>query len=237
MTNQVMLECPACGYTTPYLQPLPACPQCTSDWLEARYPYTQLRDEIIGTLLKFALEPSPRYSSLAKSATKALGTLKGEKRAAVEAEQLPPGARGDGACFVTLENHGQLRGCIGNMIADGPLHQAVIRNAISACQDFRFVDNPVTVKELDQLHIEISYLTPMKRVKSPDEIVIGRHGLLITLGANRGVLLPQVAYERGWTRAEFLAETCHKAGLPADAWKRPEAVIESFQAEVFGEPE
>jgi MEMO1 family protein len=150
-------------------------------------------------------------------------------------DSLPAALRADGACFVTLENHDQLRGCIGNMEAMGPLYQAVIRNATLACQDSRFVANPVTAKELDQLHIEISYLTPMKRVAKPDEIVVGRHGLLIGLGGNRGVLLPQVAYERGWSRTEFLGETCRKAGLPLEAWKRPEAEIYSFTAEVFGE--
>ncbi len=161
--------------------------------------------------------------------------VKGEQSPKVEADKLPAGLRADGACFVTLQNHGELRGCIGNMIADGPLCQAVIRNAISACKDFRFVDNPVTAKELDQLHIEISFLTPMKRIAKIDEIVIGRDGLLISLGSQRGVLLPQVAYERGWTREEFLTELCHKAGLPADSWKKPEAEIQSFEAEVFGE--
>ncbi len=163
--------------------------------------------------------------------------LKGEKPAVADAEKLPAGVRRDAACFVTLENHGQLRGCIGNMVARGPLYQAVIDNASEACRDYRFVDNPVTARELDQLHIEISYLTPMKRIGSIDEIVVGRDGLHITLGRQRGVLLPQVAYERGWTRQEFLTEVCRKAGLPADAWKQPEAQIDSFEAEVFGEPE
>jgi AmmeMemoRadiSam system protein A len=121
------------------------------------------------------------------------------------------------------------------MIADGPLYRSVIRNAVSACQDRRFVSNPVTAEELDELHIEISYLTPMKRVRDTKEIIVGRHGLLISLSERRGVLLPQVAYQRGWTRGEFLAQTCRKAGLPLDAWKRPEAEIRSFEAEVFGE--
>ena len=165
------------------------------------------------------------------------GFLKGEQPPKVEADQLPPGLRNDGACFVTLENRGRLRGCIGNLVAKGPLYQAVIDNAVSACKDHRFVSNPVTAAELDQLHIEISYLTPMKLVAKPDEIVVGQHGLLISLNGRRGVLLPQVAYERGWTRAEFLAQTCRKAGLPPDAWRRPEAQIYSFEAEVFGEPE
>ena len=123
------------------------------------------------------------------------------------------------------------------MVANGPLCEAVVRNAISACQDRRFVNNPVTADELDELHIEISYLTPMKRVNGASEIIVGQHGLLISLGRYRGVLLPQVAYERGWTRNEFLAQTCRKAGLPLDAWRRPEAEIYSFEAEVFGEPE
>ncbi len=99
------------------------------------------------------------------------------------------------------------------------------------------MSNPVTPKELDQLDIEISYLTPMQRIKSFDEIVIGRHGLLISYRGGRGVLLPQVAYERGWTRNEFLGEVCRKAGLPTDSWKKPEAELYSFEAEVFGEKE
>jgi uncharacterized protein (TIGR00296 family) len=77
----------------------------------------------------------------------------------------------------------------------------------------------------------------MRRVSDPDEIIVGQHGLLIGLGGRRGVLLPQVAYERGWTREEFLAQTCRKAGLPSDAWTQPKAEIYSFEAEVFGEPE
>ena len=163
--------------------------------------------------------------------------LKGEKTPDVDADKLSPALRAEGACFVTLQNAGRLRGCIGNMIAAGSLYQAVIQNAVSACKDHRFVNDPVTARELDELDIEISYLTPMKRVVDTDEIVVGRHGLLIELGARRGVLLPQVAYQRGWTRAEFLAQVCRKAGLPLDAWKRPEAAISSFEAEVFGEHE
>ncbi len=150
-------------------------------------------------------------------------------------EQLSAALRQDGTCFVTLQNRGALRGCIGNMVAEEPLHQAVIRYAVEACKDFRFVDNPVTAKELDALDIEISYLTPMKRIAKTDEIIVGRHGLHIALGGRRGVLLPQVAYERGWTREEFLRQVCQKAGLPPDAWKKPEAELQTFEAEVFGE--
>ncbi|HSA26104.1 MAG TPA: AmmeMemoRadiSam system protein B [Phycisphaerae bacterium] len=150
---------------------------------------------------------------------------------------LPAALREKGACFVTLQNRGQLRGCIGNMEARGPLVESVIHNAISAAtEDYRFADNPVTVRELDDLHIEISYLTPMKPVGKVEEIIVGRHGVLIESGSRRAVFLPQVAYERGWTRDEFLTQLCvNKAGLPADAWKRPEAKLYSFEAEVFGE--
>ena len=154
----------------------------------------------------------------------------------VKAEQLPAALRENGACFVTLENHERLRGCIGNMTAEGPLYQAVMRNAVSACQDYRFVNDPVTAAELGEIDIEISYLTPMKRIEKTDSIIVGRHGLLIGLGGRRGVLLPQVAARRGWTREEFLGETCRKAGLPLDAWKQSGTEIYSFEAEVFGEP-
>lgn len=155
-----------------------------------------------------------------------------------KADDLPASVRKDGACFVTLQNRGELRGCIGNMIAQGPLYQGVIENAVSAAtKDYRFADNPVTSQELPQIHIEISYLTPMKRIANTNEVIIGRHGLYIVQGFRRGVLLPQVAYERGWSRDEFLTQVCHKAGLPLDAWKQPSAELYTFEAEVFGEPE
>ena len=183
------------------------------------------------------LSPPERAELLRLARQTVIAQVTGGPLPKVEPETLPEKLRGPGACFVTLQNHGELRGCIGNMVAEGPLYEAVMRNAIAACQDPRFLDNPVTPQELDQLHIEISYLTPLKRVKNPEEIVVGRHGLLIGLGGRRGVLLPQVAYERGWTREEFLTQTCFKAGLPGDAWKLPEAQIDCFEAEVFGEPE
>ncbi len=163
--------------------------------------------------------------------------LNGKKVPEPEPGKLSPKLAADGACFVTLQNHGRLRGCIGNMQAAGPLYEAVIRNAVSACRDYRFAQDPVTAKELAEIDVEISFLTPMKLVASTDDIIVGRHGLWIVMGPRRGVLLPQVAYERGWTREQFLEQTCRKAGLPLDAWKKPEAQIYSFTAEVFGEHE
>ncbi len=161
--------------------------------------------------------------------------LNSKKLPQPDPETLPQLLQDDGACFVTLQNHGQLRGCIGNMVADRPLYKAVISNAVSACRDHRFVNNPVTAAELEQIDIEISYLTPMKLIDKAEDIIVGQHGLLISRGTRRGVLLPQVAYERGWTREEFLGQTCRKAGLPLDAWKQVDAEIYSFEAEVFGE--
>lgn len=184
------------------------------------------------------LGPKERDVLLKLARQTVTAVLKKEPPPNPKADDLLPAVRKDGACFVTLQNHGELRGCIGNMIAQGPLYKGVIENAINATtRDYRFADNPVTAKELPEIHIEISYLTPMKRIADTKEVIIGRHGLYIVLGMRRGVLLPQVAYERGWSRDEFLAQVCRKAGLPLDAWKEPSAEIYSFEAEVFGEPE
>ncbi len=139
-----------------------------------------------------------------------------------------------GAAFVTLEKHGQLRGCIGYTSAIYPLYQTVSQCAIKAAvEDNRFP--PVKSAELADLHIEISVLTPLQPVTSLDEIEVGRDGLMITLGHNRGLLLPQVATDYGWDREEFLKNTCRKAGLPNDAYLSSHARIERFQAIVFGE--
>ena len=183
-----------------------------------------LREEIRSEMLKLARKTVAEY-------------LKDGKVPQVDPETLPALLGEPGACFVTLDNHGRLRGCIGNLSADRPLYKAVVGNAVSACRDGRFVANPVTAAELPELHIEISYLTPLKRVANPEDIVVGQHGLMMVMGRHRGVLLPQVASRRGWSREEFLAQTCRKAGLALDTWKQPEAEIYSFEAEVFGEPE
>jgi len=185
-----------------------------------------------------------RVAKLDQAARKALlklareaiqARLTGRPLPKADPAQLPESARIKGACFVTLMNHGELRGCIGTMTAAGPLAEAVIDNAVSACADFRFAGQPVTAAEMEQIDLEISFLGPLRRVSRIEEIVVGRHGLLISRGGHRGVLLPQVAYERGWRRTEFLAQTCRKAGLPSDAWTQPDTNIELFEAEVFGE--
>lgn len=138
-----------------------------------------------------------------------------------------------GGAFVSLHKHGELRGCIGHVEANEPLGAVIERCAVAAAtEDPRFPS--ITASELAQLDIELSLLGPLEPVTALDDIAIGRHGLVIEMGWNRGLLLPQVATEWGWDRETFLAHTCQKAGLPRDAWKHG-AKLFRFEAEVFGE--
>lgn len=148
----------------------------------------------------------------------------------------PPGdpdLGADAGAFVSLHKAGALRGCIGTFQAPGPLTDTVSRMARAAAfEDPRFP--AVTRDELAALSLEISVLTPMNPVTDVDEIEVGRHGLYLVQGGRQGVLLPQVAVAHGWDRETFLEQTCRKAGLPPDAWKRG-AEIYSFEAQVFSE--
>lgn len=138
--------------------------------------------------------------------------------------------------FVTLKKNGNLRGCIGYITAVKPLYETVKDVASSAAvNDYRF--SPVAEEELDSIEIEISALTPLKRVNDINEIEIGRHGLYMKRGFSSGLLLPQVATEYGWDTKTFLEHTCRKAGLSANAWQDPATEIYTFSAEVFGEKE
>lgn len=136
--------------------------------------------------------------------------------------------------FVTLHRHGNLRGCIGTLAATGDLTRVVSEFALRAAfEDPRFP--PLEERELSECEIEISVLTAPRLIESPDEIEIGRDGLILELDGRRGLLLPQVATEWGFDRERFLAELSRKAGLPPDAWRRPGARVWVFQAEVFSE--
>jgi uncharacterized protein len=147
----------------------------------------------------------------------------------------PPSHLGEPrGAFVTLHEDGQLRGCIGIISAVRPLDETVREMAAAAAlDDTRFP--PVSEDEFERLQIEISVLSPMFEI-APEDVVVGLHGLMISHGARRGLLLPQVPVEWGWDRESFLAHTCRKAGLPLDQWRRG-ARIEAFTAEVFGEGE
>jgi uncharacterized protein len=135
--------------------------------------------------------------------------------------------------FVTLHVAGKLQGCIGVVEADEPLGEAIVRCAAgSALDDPRF--RPMRAEQLDSLTIEISLLSPPAPI-TPEAIEIGRHGLLIVLHSQRGLLLPQVAVEHRLSRDQFLEETCRKAGLRREAWRDPEARLFGFTCEVFSE--
>jgi AmmeMemoRadiSam system protein B/AmmeMemoRadiSam system protein A len=138
--------------------------------------------------------------------------------------------------FVTLKKHGQLRGCIGYIEAIKPLIETVQEMANAAAfNDHRF--SPVTAEEIPDLEIEISVLSPIETIDDVSLIEVGKHGIIITKGMNRGLLLPQVATEWGWDRETFLDQTCIKAGLPQGTWKETGTRIEIFSAEIFSEKE
>jgi len=140
-----------------------------------------------------------------------------------------------GGAFVTLRARKRLRGCIGQLPSRDPLVRVVAHCAKSAAlEDPRFA--PLRKHELPEIRIEISVLSPLEDV-TPQQIEVGKHGLVVSRGWLRGVLLPQVAIEFGWNAGRFLEETLAKAGLEADAWKDPQTRIQAFTADVFSESE
>ncbi len=157
--------------------------------------------------------------------------------AALEGREFPPIAptphvsepRG---VFTTLYLRDALRGCVGYPLAHVPLYRGVIETARAAgFDDSRFA--PMTLHEVREVSVSISVLSFLQPVL-PEAVEVGKHGLLISQGSRRGLLLPQVPLARGWDRETFLEQTCRKAGLPLDAW-RGTAKIEVFTAEVFGD--
>jgi len=151
----------------------------------------------------------------------------------------PPGAQPvfleKRGVFVTLHRRGELRGCIGYPLPYKPLGEAVVDNAIAAAtEDPRFP--AVSAEELPELDIEISVLTVPRKVAGPDQVQVGRDGIIISKGFQRGLLLPQVPVEQGWNLEQYVSYGCRKAGLAQDEWKRG-VQIEVFQASVFAEKE
>ncbi|MCX5807109.1 MAG: AmmeMemoRadiSam system protein A [Proteobacteria bacterium] len=149
-----------------------------------------------------------------------------------EVVQIPERLKEKGGAFVTIKKKGDLRGCIGYINAILPIFETVKETAIQAAfHDPRF--DPVDIKEWEDINIEISVLTPMKKIEDIAEIEVGIHGLYIEKGYNSGLLLPQVATEYNWDRMTFLEHTCYKAGLPKNAWKSKDTIIYIFSADVF----
>lgn len=133
--------------------------------------------------------------------------------------------------FVSIHKDGDLRGCIGVFTSDDPLYKTIAVMAVSAAfEDPRF--DPVAEEEVKEIDIEISVLTPLKKIADPKEIEVGRDGIYIVKGSHKGVLLPQVAVEHDFDRNMFLDHTCLKAGLKAGAW-REGAEIYTFEADIF----
>lgn len=137
--------------------------------------------------------------------------------------------------FVTLKKNGQLRGCIGDFSADEPLWEKVEKMALAAAfDDPRFL--PLSPEELEEIKIEISVLSPLKKINSVEEIEMGKHGVYLKYGQRSATFLPQVAEETGWSKEEFLTNLCvEKAGLPVDCWRHPGAELFTYTAEVFQE--
>lgn len=136
--------------------------------------------------------------------------------------------------FVTIHKNGRLRGCIGNIVGRAFLWKTIREMAIqSALNDPRFP--PVTPQEIEDIEIEISVLSPLKRIEDINEIEVGKHGIFIKRGFYQGLLLPQVATEYNWDRITFLEQTCYKAGLNRDCWREKNCEIYIFSANVFSE--
>lgn len=137
-------------------------------------------------------------------------------------------------CFVTIYRDGKLRGCIGNFTTDLPLYREVAEMAVAAAtKDPRF--HPMERDELDDFSVQISVLSPLRKIRDTGEIEIGTHGIYIEKEFQRGVLLPQVATEYQWDVETFLRQTCRKAGLPPDAWQSPQSDVYIFSATILKE--
>jgi AmmeMemoRadiSam system protein A len=179
----------------------------------------------------FSLTESERRTLLETARASITARFEGTHPSVPEAT---PALRTPCGAFVTLKIGGRLRGCIGHIAAVAPLIETVRDVALaSAFDDPRFP--PLARDELARVTIEVSVLSPFCRTRDPSEIRVGTHGILVRRSLRSGLLLPQVATEQGWSREEFLVHTCRKAGLPDDAWRESDTIIEIFTAIVFSE--
>ncbi|MDD1653976.1 MAG: TIGR00296 family protein [Methanomicrobiales archaeon] len=154
---------------------------------------------------------------------------------------VPPVFSEKRGVFVTLTERGMLRGCIGLPLPVLPLGEALVEAAVSAgTGDPRFP--PVSREEMKGIHVEVTILSvpePMTcpPAERPQHVEVGRHGLIMRGRGRSGLLLPQVATEYGWTAGEFLEHTCGKSGLPPGCWKSPDVEVQTFEGQIFSEPE
>ena len=196
------------------------------------------RDQVVGygAVMLWRYEP-PDLTDVQREELLALARTTIERH--LETGQVPdyetkaPALACRSGAFVTLKRGEELRGCIGHTRADQPLYRAVQHLAVAAAtEDPRFP--PLTSEELEELTVEISVLSPSRRVTDVERIEVGTHGLMIYKDGRQGLLLPQVPVEQGWDREEFLEQLCQKAGLPEGCWEEG-ASLYAFTAVVFGE--
>ena len=156
------------------------------------------------------------------------------RRTVPDPEKLPEDLERPSGAFVTVFHQGALRGCLGRLEADQPLGKIVARLAASAAtEDPRFREERLAPQDLPGVSLEVSVLSPLTRARA-EEVVTGRHGILVKRGRRSGCFLPQVAAEHGWDRERFLSVCCQdKAGLAPDAWKDPATEIWVFTSESF----
>ncbi len=183
----------------------------------------------------FALTDKEKQGLLVLARNTIIEYIRNKQILQIDPEEITGVLKQPCGAFVTLQAKGELRGCIGSFSANKPLYQTIQEMAISsATKDYRF--NPVTADEINSLEIEISVLTPMRKISSINEIIIGKHGIYIKKDSKAGTLLPQVATDQGWTREEFLGYCARdKAGLGWNGWK--DADIFVYEALVFSEKE
>jgi AmmeMemoRadiSam system protein A len=193
-------------------------------------------DEMV-TILRMVTEEEKRtLLGIARGSILQALLGRGSRAKAPEAstESLPERLRRPGGAFVTIRHAGELRGCIGYIESPLPLATVVAEVAEKAAfHDPRF--QPLGVREAEEMVLEVSILSPLEPITSVEEIKVGYHGLLIEQGFSRGLLLPQVAQEYGWTREELLEHTARKAGLGKDAWKDPASTLYIFSADIVRE--
>jgi AmmeMemoRadiSam system protein A len=190
-----------------------------------------LKDKKESTEFKLTDKDKKDLLSIARTSIERF--VKNRKKLEIEEKTIPSILKTPCGAFVTLKKDGNLRGCIGRFDASEPLYQVVQEMAIaSSTQDYRF--SPVESNEIPELKIEISVLTPMRRISSLDEIELGKHGIYIKKGNRSGTFLPQVATETGWTKEEYLGHCAQdKAGIGWNGWKDAELYV--YEALVFGE--
>jgi AmmeMemoRadiSam system protein A len=181
------------------------------------------------------LSAAARQRLLAVARRAIEGQLSGEPLADEDLGELRAELERRSGAFVTLTRRvdGELRGCVGVPEPRYRLDQAVARAAVAAAlYDGRF--DPVVSAELPELSLHVSVLGDLRPVDAA-QVEVGRHGLVVRYAGRSGLLLPQVASDRGWDRERFLDETCRKAGLPSLSWREPGCEIFAFTAVVFGE--